>query len=99
MATLSNGEATVNLDTDSCPFSPMTQGTFEALTKNHRWYFQNRTGWTALKGELNGSTLTIQSHTPTNDDVFWQVIAERKDTSILESITTYNGHLMTEVPA
>jgi hypothetical protein len=97
MATLSNGEATVNLDTDSCPFSPMTQGTFEALTTNHRWYFQNKTGWTALKGELNGTTLSIQSHTPTNDEVFWQVIAERKDTGILESITTYNGHLMTEV--
>jgi hypothetical protein len=99
MTTLSNGIATVNLDSDGCPFSPMTAGTFEALTKNTRFFLQNKTGWTALKGDISGATLTITSQDPTDDDVYFCVVAERKDTQILESSSTYNGHLITQIDA
>jgi hypothetical protein len=98
--TLVNGLAFVNIDTESCPHSPMEQGTFVALTRNPRFFLQNKTGFTPLKGILNGNILNIIARTQADDVVYWSVIAERRDIQIVESdTTTANGHLITELLA
>jgi hypothetical protein len=85
--TLVNGEATVNLDTDAVSDGgqTMTAGTFVALTRDPDVFLQNKSGWTRVKGVVNGATLTITSETSCNDVISWMVIAERCDDNVLES--------------
>lgn len=95
---LNNGKAIVNIDVDSCPHSPMTEGTFEALTRNPRIYLQNNDGFTAVKGKVVGGTIEIEAQNKGCDDnINWLIIAERKDERMMNSSTTNeNGHLITE---
>lgn len=98
---LVQGRAVVDIDTASCPNSPMTRGTFEALTRNPRVYLQNNEGWTAVRGKVVGGKLEIEAQSRGSDDeIHWLVMAERKDEGIVKSMTTNDdGYLMTEVNA
>jgi hypothetical protein len=93
------GRARVEIDSASCPNSPMTKGTFEALTRNPRVYLQNNDGWTAVKGKVVGGILEIQAQNRGSDDeIHWMIVAERQDEGIRRSMrTNEGGYLMTEV--
>ena len=78
-ATLSSGTATVSIDTASS----MTSGTFAALTKNPEIWIQNKTGWTAVKGQVSGGNVVITAQdSACTDTIAWLVMAERNDTFI-----------------
>jgi len=94
MVQLVDGTATVNIDTAS----NMTEGTFEALVGNVRRFCTNEGGFTRVKSSIVGNLLTIEAEDPTcTDEIFWQVIGERKDAQIVESNSTDdNGKLIVE---
>ena len=91
---LSNGSATINLDTKS----NMTEGTFVALNRDVQCFTTNETGWTAIKGSVSGNVLTITAQDNTcTDTISWLVIAERKDDEIkASSLTDDDGNLVVE---
>jgi hypothetical protein len=95
---LNKGEAIVKIDSASCPHSPMTEGTFEALTHNARVHLQNNDGFTAVKGKIVGGELHIKAQNKSCDDeIHWFIIAERRDEGIRKCSTTDDiGHLITE---
>ena len=63
----------------------MTTGTFEALCDNVQCFTTNETGWTAIKGSVDGALLTIQAKTSTcTDTISWMVIGERKDIASIQ---------------
>ena len=82
-ATLSSGTVTANIDTDS----DMSDGTYVALTKNNQVWVQNKTGWAAVKGSIQGNqvVITCQDDTST-DEVDWLVVAERNDAFIKSDV-------------
>jgi len=85
-ATLSSGTATVNIDT----VSGMTSGTFVALNKNVQCFTNNESGWTAVKGSVNGNTLTITAQDNScTDTISWMVIGERQDPHMKDSETDW----------
>ena len=92
--TLSGGSATVDIDAEF----GMTAGTFEALSTNPQVWLQNNDGWTAVKGSVSGSTLTITAQdADCADEIDWLVIAERADPHILETDwTDENGRPIVE---
>ena len=70
------GIATINIDTAA----GMTAGTFDALCDNIQCFTSNETGWTAVKGSVSGSDLTIQAQTSScTDTISWMVVGERED--------------------
>ena len=70
------GIATINIDTAA----GMTAGTFDALCDNIQCFTSNETGWTAVKGSVSGSDLTIQAKTAScTDTISWMVVGERED--------------------
>jgi hypothetical protein len=76
---LVEGSATVVLD----EVVGMTPGTWEALCRDPQVFVTNNSGWTPVKGFMNGGTLTIVSQDPSCEDVVdWMVIAERQDPTI-----------------
>ena len=78
-ATLSSGTVTASIDTASS----MTSGTFAALTKNPEIWVQNKTGWTAVRGQVSGGNVVITAQDSScTDTVAWLVMAERNDTFI-----------------
>lgn len=81
MVKLQNGKAVVNIDTKA----GMTEGTFEALTRDRRRMTTNESGFTKVISSLSGNILTIEAEVACNDEVFWQVIGERKDDGIKSS--------------
>jgi hypothetical protein len=91
---LSNGSATINLDTKS----NMTEGTFVALNRDVQCFTTNETGWTAIKGSVSGNVLTITAQDNTcTDTISWLVIAERQDDEIkASSLTDDDGNLVVE---
>lgn len=95
---LINGLATVNIDTDSCPMSPMRVGTFEALIKNPRIYLQNNETFDRVKGKIIGGVLNIECENKNSSvPIDWLIIAERNDISLMD--TKYcdkDGYLITE---
>ena len=97
---LQNGRARVNIDTDCVNDIEccMELGTFEALSSNPMYYLQNHSSFDRVKGDLSGNILTIVCENETsNDTVYWQVIAERKDEYIKQwNRTNNNGYLITE---
>jgi len=97
--TLTNGTATVNLDTDCVAEQEcgMTLGTFEALCANPQFHLENE-NFSRVIGTLQDNVLTIQCEDPTSTDtVYWTVIAERKDNFIKSwERTNTNGYLVTE---
>ena len=75
-AQLSNGTVNVNID----EVSKMTEGTFEALTRDTQCFVSNETNWDAVRGVVDGNSITIHSqNTTSNSVVSWLVIGERKD--------------------
>ena len=93
-ATLSSGEATVNLDTAS----GMTEGTWVLLCRGEQCFTSNETGWTSVRGSVTGNILTVECEDGTSTDtISWMVVAERHDTHILETDwTDGDGHIILE---
>ena len=95
-ATLSSGTATVDIDT----VSGMTSGTFVALNTNVQCFTNNESGWTAVKGSVDGNTLTITAQDNScTDTISWMVIGERQDPHIKDSETDWtdsNGKVVVE---
>jgi hypothetical protein len=101
-ATLSMGTATVDMDINAMSQGgqTMTAGTFVALTRDPDIYLQNTTGWSPVKGSINGSKLTIicQDQNST-DTISWMVVAERKDQHLHDEnieMTDDQGRLILE---
>jgi hypothetical protein len=99
-AKLQNGRARVNIDTDCVNDIDccMELGTFETLCANPMYYLQNHSSFDRVKGDLSGNILTIVcENESSNDPIYWQVIAERKDENIKQwNRTNNNGYLITE---
>jgi hypothetical protein len=97
---LTNGTATVNLDTDCVEESDcaMTEGTFESLCRNPVKYLHNNDSFSRIKGSISGNILTITCEDPlSSDTIDWMVVAERNDPHIYEwNRTNDNGYLKTE---
>jgi len=91
---LVNGTASVNID----EIARMTEGTFEALCTNVCCFTSNESDWTAVRGFVSGSILTIEAQDPTSTaDVCWMVVGERKDQHMLDTNwTDENGRVITE---
>ena len=82
MVFLVNGSAEINIDEEY----NMTEGTFVALTRNHRRMTTNESGFTPIKSELNENILTITAQDEKcNDEVYWQVIGERQDDHMIDT--------------
>jgi hypothetical protein len=79
---LESGSATVNLD-DS---AGMTEGTWELLCRDPQVWIQNDSGWSGVRGSVEGNILTIECKDSVSDDtVSWMVVAERCDAHIMET--------------
>ena len=91
---LSNGAATVNLDTAA----RMTEGTFVLLNTNVQCFTSNESDWTAVRGSVSGNILTIAAEDNTSTaTVSWLVIGERQDQHMLDTNwTDENGRVITE---
>ena len=95
---LDKGKATVKIDIESCENSPMTIGTFEALTKNARVYLQNNSSFSRVKGKVVFGILEIECEdNKSRDEIDWLVIAERNDKDFKTSkMANSKGSLITE---
>lgn len=91
---LSSGTATVNIDSAS----RMSEGAFVGLNGNTQCFTNNESGWSQVRGNLNGNILTIESQDPNSTDIIsWLVIGERHDNHMIEtSWTDENGRVITE---
>ena len=91
---LSGGAATVDLDVAA----GMTDGTFELLNRDLQCFVVNNAGWTAVRGSVSGSTLTIEAQDAScTDTVDWLVIGERHDQHMLDTgWTDNNGRVIVE---
>jgi hypothetical protein len=82
VADLSGGSATVDLD----EAAGMSAGTWELLCRDPQVWMQNDSGWGAVRGSVEGNTLTIEcEETSSSDTVSWMVVAERCDPHITET--------------
>jgi hypothetical protein len=92
-AELVNGQAIVNIDETS----GMTEGTFEVLNREIQVFTSNESGWTPVKGIVEGNILTITSKETCQDTISWLVIGERKDKHMYDtSWTDDNGKVIVE---
>jgi hypothetical protein len=91
---LVNGVATVNID----EAARMTEGTFVALNGNVQCFTSNETGWTAVRGKVEGNLLKIEAQEEDcSDTISWLVIGERHDQHMLDTDwTDENGRVITE---
>jgi hypothetical protein len=81
-ADLSSGVAQVDLD----EAAGMTEGTWELLCRNPQVWTQNDSGWSGVRGSVEGNILTIECKDSVSDDtVSWMVVAERCDAHIMET--------------
>lgn len=94
MVQLDNGIATINIDDEA----GMSEGTFEALCRNARRFCTNESGFSPIYSTLSGNVLTITAEDETStDEVFWQVIGERKDEHMINtSWTDEEGRVIVE---
>ena len=82
VATLSSGWIQVDLD----EAVGMTDGTWELLCRDPQAWIQNDTGWDAVRGSVEGGTLTIEcQNTDSSDTVSWMVVAERQDQHMIDA--------------
>ena len=82
VTTLSGGAATVDIDAAA----GMTAGTFELLCRDVQCFTANETDWTAVRGSLSGSVLTIEAEDASSTAaISWMVVGERKDAHIMET--------------
>tara|TARA_Y100001938_G_scaffold149468_1_gene236377 strand:+ start:197 stop:1504 length:1308 start_codon:yes stop_codon:yes gene_type:complete len=91
---LVGGTATIDIDVKF----GMTLGTFVALNRDIQCFTSNETGWTAVKGSVSGSTLTITAQDNTcTDTISWMVVGERQDPTVKAlDITDADGNLIVE---
>ena len=91
---LSGGYAQVDLD----DAAGMTEGTWELLCRDPQCWIQNDSGWDAVRGSVEGNTLTVEcEETDSDDTVSWMVVAERCDPHIMETDwTDEDGHVIVE---
>jgi hypothetical protein len=91
---LVNGKATLNLD----QAARMTEGTFVLLNGNIQCFTSNESGWTAVKGVVEGNILTIEAqYLECTDTISWLVVGERIDQHMLDTDwTDENGKVITE---
>jgi len=76
VVTLSGGAATVDIDAAA----GMTAGTFELLCRDVQCFTANETDWTAVRGSVSGSVLTIEAEDAScTAAISWMVVGERKD--------------------
>jgi len=94
MVRLVSGYAHINIDA----VSGMTAGTFEVLCRDVRRSTTNESGFSKIRSEFYGSSLHIYAESQDcEDEIFWQVIGERKDPHMYEtSWTDDEGHVMVE---
>jgi hypothetical protein len=77
---LQNGSSVVNIDS----VAGMTDGTFVALCENVQCFTTNETGWTLVRGAVNGNLLTIDAQDATcSDMISWMVVGTRKDVNVV----------------
>jgi len=92
VADLSGGSATVDLD----EAAGMSAGTWELLCRDPQVWVQNDSGWSGVRGSVEGSTLTIECES-SSDTVSWMVVAERCDPHMMETgWTDDGGHVIVE---
>ena len=93
-ARLTNGRAVVDLD----EIFNMTSGTFVALNRDVQCFTSNESDWDAVRGSVNGATLTIESQNAASTAfVSWLVIGERQDEHMYETDwTDANGRVVPE---
>ena len=91
---LSGGYAQVDLD----DAAGMTEGTWELLCRDPQCWIQNDTGWSSVRGSVEGNTLTVECEATDSDDtVSWMVVAERCDPHMMETDwTDDDGHVIVE---
>ena len=86
--TLTDGEARINLD----EMFHMTEGTFASLCSNPSVFVTNESDWDPVRGSMDPGTENVLHIRCKNDQscarVSFLVIAERKDTGVLESSMT-----------
>ena len=92
--TLVAGQATVDLD----DAAGMTTGTWVLICRDEQCFTSNETGWFHVRGSVTGSTLTIDCEEATcTDTVSWMVVANRKDSHIMDTAwTDENGYPIVE---
>ena len=93
-ANLSSGVTQVDLD----EAAGMSAGTWELLCRDPQVWIQNDSGWSGVRGSVEGNILTIESQDIVSDDtVSWMVVAERQDDTIKgQDATDDKGHLIVE---
>ena len=91
---LVDGAATVDLDAAA----GMSSETFPLLNRDVQCFIVNNDGWTAVRGSVSGSTLTIEAQDATcADTVDWLVIGERQDQHMFDTEWTDNdGRVIVE---
>jgi len=91
---LVNGSATINLDSSA----RMTEGTFVLLNGNIQCFTSNESGWTSIRGNVEGNILTIESQdSECTDTISWLVIGERIDQHMIDTDwTDENGKVIVE---
>jgi hypothetical protein len=91
---LSGGWVQVDLD----DAAGMSEGTWDVLCRDPQVWVQNDSGWDAVRGSVEGNTLSITCADSDSDDtVSWMVVAERCDPHIMEAeLTDDDGRLIVE---
>ncbi len=91
---LVGGTATINIDNKA----GMSEGTFVVLNRDIQCFTSNETGWTPVKGAVDGNVLTITAQDNTcTDTISWMVIGERQDDTVKGlDITDADGNLIVE---
>ena len=91
---LVDGSAEINVDT----VSGMTEGTFVSLNRCTQVFTTNESNWDAVKGNVTGNTLTIESNTEASTAcISWMVVGERCDPHIMDTtITDDDGRVIVE---
>jgi hypothetical protein len=94
VATLVNGTATINLDTES----GMTEGTFILLNTNISCFTSNESDWDAVKGSVSNNILTIScQNSSSTATISWLVVGERHDQHMIDTDwTDENGRVIVE---
>jgi hypothetical protein len=91
---LVDGLAEVNID----EVSGMSEGTFVLLNGNIQCFTSNESGWTAIRGKVEGNILKIEAQDSKCADIIsWLVIGERIDQHMKDTDwTDENGKVIVE---
>jgi len=88
------GRAEVNIDN----VAGMTEGTFALLNREIQCFTSNESGWTAVRGTVDGNILTIEAQdSACADTISWMVVGERQDQHMFDTDwTDENGKVIVE---